>query len=238
MLDPALGRWCVSDPQSEKYYGQSPYNYCLNNPLKYTDPDGRFPIETIWDIANVIYDVGAAVYNHIAGDHESAGAYWSDAGIDFTAVLIPYVPAGASKILKVADKAVDAVKAGDKAIDAAKAVDKAVDGSKTFQTYTKRNPQTGEIYSGRTSGKRSPEQNVRKRDINHHKNKEGYEPAIIDKTSTSREAIRGREQQLIDKYGGAKSTGGTSGNPINGISPNNPQKNKYLNKAKKEWGKP
>lgn len=98
--------------------------------------------------------MGAAVYNHIAGDHESAGAYWSDAGIDLTAVLIPYVPAGASKILKAADKAVDAVKA----------VDKAVDGSKTFQIYTKRNPQTGEIYSGRTSGKRSPEQNVRKRD--------------------------------------------------------------------------
>lgn len=104
--------------------------------------------------------MGAAVYNHIAGDHESAGAYWSDTGIDLTAVLIPYVPAGASKILKAADKAVDAVKAGNKAIDAAKAVD----GSKTFQTYTKRNPQTGEIYSGRTSGKGSPEQNVRKRD--------------------------------------------------------------------------
>lgn len=37
------------------------------------------------------------------------------------------------------------------------------------------------------------------------------------------DAIRGREQQLIDMHGGAKSQGGTSGNAINGISPNNPK---------------
>ena len=39
--DVTLGRWHVVDPLSEKYYGVSPYNYCLNNPLKYIDSDGR-----------------------------------------------------------------------------------------------------------------------------------------------------------------------------------------------------
>ena len=39
--DAALGRWHVVDPMAEKYYGWSPYVYCLNNPMKYMDPDGN-----------------------------------------------------------------------------------------------------------------------------------------------------------------------------------------------------
>ena len=43
------GRWQYSiipsftsmDPLCEKYYSVSPYVYCLNNPLKYVDPDGK-----------------------------------------------------------------------------------------------------------------------------------------------------------------------------------------------------
>jgi hypothetical protein len=29
------------DPHAEKYYSISPYAYCMNNPVKYIDPDGR-----------------------------------------------------------------------------------------------------------------------------------------------------------------------------------------------------
>lgn len=55
-------------------------------------------------------------------------------------------------------------------------------------------------------------------------------------SSTSKDAIRGQEQRLIDQYGGAKSSGGTSGNAINGVSPNNPNAEKYINAAKTEFG--
>ena len=41
--DPALGRWHTMDPMCEKYYSVSPYTYCVNNPMKYIDPDGRAP---------------------------------------------------------------------------------------------------------------------------------------------------------------------------------------------------
>lgn len=44
-----------------------------------------------------------------------------------------------------------------------------------------------------------------------------------------------REQQLIDMHGGAKSMGGSSGNAINGISQNNPNRLYYINQANKEF---
>jgi len=40
IYDPALGRWHVPDPRAEKYESWSPYNYALNNPLYYVDPNG------------------------------------------------------------------------------------------------------------------------------------------------------------------------------------------------------
>jgi len=52
-------------------------------------------------------------------------------------------------------------------------------------------------------------------------NAEGFLSPVVDKSSTSRGAIRGRERQLIDINGGARSVGGTSRNIINGISPTN-----------------
>jgi RHS repeat-associated protein len=44
-FDPAIGRFMVVDPETEGQNAFSPYHYSFNNPIRYSDPDGRWP----WD---------------------------------------------------------------------------------------------------------------------------------------------------------------------------------------------
>jgi RHS repeat-associated protein len=45
--DPKVSIWLSVDPLAEKYPNVSPYVYCLNNPVRFIDPDGREVIDPV-----------------------------------------------------------------------------------------------------------------------------------------------------------------------------------------------
>ncbi|KKP40967.1 MAG: hypothetical protein UR30_C0002G0001, partial [Candidatus Peregrinibacteria bacterium GW2011_GWC2_33_13] len=99
-----------------------------NNPIKFVDRDGKVA-ETVWDGANVIADFGAVgyeagqalgdgiiyTYGVVFGDEnyvqaakdgfEETTKKWNEVGqdlaVDAAATMIPFVPAGGTKINRV-----------------------------------------------------------------------------------------------------------------------------------------
>jgi RHS repeat-associated protein len=225
--DPALGRFLSIDPV--EFSASRPdmfnrYAYAANDPVNIVDPDGRAPNSVGYWIA-------------LTPPEQKQAAV--DSVVD--AVAAAAIDAAPGVALEIAS-AVPAVRAARAAVASIKAVATAVKvvndakGEKSFQTYTKTNAKTGEVYSGRTSGTGTALENVANRDASHHMNDKGFGPAALDKSTSNAAAIRGREQQLIEANGGARSSGGTSGNAINGISPNNGNRSAYLDAAKREFG--
>jgi RHS repeat-associated protein len=108
-----------------------------------------------------------------------------------------------------------------------------------FITYTRTDPATGQVYSGRTSGIGDPQSIVNARAAGHPSRLGGFGPAVVDQWAYGAQgylAIRGREQQLIDTHGGARSDGGTSANLIRGVGKRNPAAKIYDNAANALFG--
>jgi len=76
--DATLGRWMNMDPLSEKYFSFSPFNYCLNNPILFIDPDGK-------DIIVLVHGMTTDTYgswnNHLVGH---AAVLIGDAKVGYT----------------------------------------------------------------------------------------------------------------------------------------------------------
>lgn len=76
---------------------------------------------------------------------------------------------------------------------------------RVYLTYVLTNPATKERYIGRSSGFGEIEKIVRRRLYSHRYYKAGFTDVQVDKLAQgidAKLAIRGREQQLIDYYGG------------------------------------
>jgi RHS repeat-associated protein len=212
--DPRLGRYVESDPIGLAG-GINTYAYAGNDPVNAIDPFGT-STNRVANSANATLPAISIMAR------PAAGAIVEGLGIGgavTTGALL--LPLGLS---------------GDTRMD---------EGSRQFiyVTYTRTNLGSGQVYSGRTSGYANPSNPVELQAIATARgysqpllNAEGFLPPMLDQATDSYSAIRGREQQLIDFYGGAQSAGGTARNMINGISDLNPLRPIYMNSATSLFG--
>ena len=115
MYDTKTARWLVQDPLAEKYYPFSAYNYCVNNPVMFVDPDGK-AVETAWDLISLGAGLKSLWSNIRQGNVGAAIADGVGVILDAGAVALPFVPGGASaaiaavRIANTADNIVEATK--------------------------------------------------------------------------------------------------------------------------------
>ncbi|MEA4983831.1 MAG: RHS repeat-associated core domain-containing protein [Paludibacter sp.] len=93
---PAIMRTTTMDPLAEKYYDISPYAWCANNPVKFVDPDGRFPV---WAVVGAGLEYGFQVYDNYKSGKSGYDAWVGD--VDFLDVGLSAVnPTGKFKVAK------------------------------------------------------------------------------------------------------------------------------------------
>jgi RHS repeat-associated protein len=119
----------ILDPQRWNRYA-----YARNNPLRYTDPDGR-AIDTIADIGFIgwdVFDLGRSAYR----GEGTTGTQWLALGGDVLGAAIPFAT-GIGAAIRAGSKVEHAVEAGravERLGEAAQATDKALDAARHADT--------------------------------------------------------------------------------------------------------
>lgn len=226
--DPASGRFLSADPAAVNAgdalrFGR--FTYAVNNPIGRVDPDGKqdedgeeLELETREAMARLRPPLGPnmAAPGYVAPPSMAPGMVPETFPEHLVAQNLGLEPSPqVGENLPTAEP----------------------EATKTYQVYIKVNLTTGEVYTGRTSGTDDPRDNVARRDASHHMNAKGFGPAVLMYSSSNPDAIRGQEQIMIETNGGARRSGGSSGNEINGISPKNPKLQQYIDAARLEFGR-
>ena len=100
--NPIDGRWNQREQLGE-IVGLNIHVFVDNIPCLHTDYAGLF-IDTIWDVGNMIWDVGTIAVGAVTGDSNMVEEGAEDLAFDTIAAIIPGLPAGTSKLLKVTSK--------------------------------------------------------------------------------------------------------------------------------------
>ncbi len=64
---PWLGRWTAVDPLEAEYAPLSPYNYCFNNPVNFTDGSGMGPDDETWHAPLAKSPAPIATFDYLQG---------------------------------------------------------------------------------------------------------------------------------------------------------------------------
>ena len=131
-LEPDIvSRWISPDPLADhpNQVDKSPYQYAWNNPVLFTDPDGRCPfcpwLDAVVDVGFIVYDVGLLATDYI-NTGTTKGEDWAALTADVASIAVP-MTVGAGLAARAAYKT-------------AKTVDKVVDANKVAKTVKKIGP--------------------------------------------------------------------------------------------------
>jgi RHS repeat-associated protein len=236
---PGLGRFASRDPMGMAD-SVSPYAYVANNPVNLIDPNGLLAQLSGTPQKDSYWGVSSDAGNNC--QYLGVGCTATDANVGLLLTAGSQALTSGTRLgtLAVGTTAGELLGGGVMAIPLALSGDTRRERTDVYVTYTRTNPATGQVYSGRTSGYADePISAILNRRAAGQPllNAEGFQKPVVDVVSTNSGAIRGREQQLIDFNGGAQSVGGTSRNKINGISDwTNLNRPFYINESISEFG--